>query len=71
MPALARNSRLYRKETPAARDSNPEQWPEEIRKEDIRLMRKAGVSFVNAAIFDWARLRSDEKTYAFEWLDGA
>ncbi len=50
-------------------DYNPEQWPEEIWKQDIRLMRKAGVNFVCLGIFSWARLQSDEKTYTFEWLD--
>jgi beta-galactosidase len=50
-------------------DYNPEQWPEEVWEEDVKLMREAGVNFVSIAIFSWAKLQSDENTYHFEWLD--
>ncbi len=50
-------------------DYNPEQWPEAIWQEDVRLMREAGVNLVSVGIFSWARLQPNEKTYTFEWLD--
>jgi beta-galactosidase len=50
-------------------DYFPEQWPEEIWKEDIRLMKQANVNMVSIAIFAWALLQPDEETFTFEWLD--
>ncbi len=50
-------------------DYNPEQWPEEVWLEDMRLMKQAGVNLVSIAIFGWSRLQSDETTYTFDWLD--
>jgi beta-galactosidase len=50
-------------------DYNPEQWPEDVWREDVRLMREAGVNLVSVGIFSWARLQPNEKTYTFEWLD--
>ncbi len=32
-------------------DYNPEQWPEEVWKEDVQLMREAGVNLVSVGIF--------------------
>ena len=37
-------------------DYNPEQWPEEVWAEDVRLMREAGVNMVSVNIFAWALL---------------
>src|SRR5699024_5412292 len=37
-------------------DYRPEQWPREVRLEDIELMREAGVSLVSVVIFSWATL---------------
>ena len=37
-------------------DYNPEQWPEEVWDEDVRLMREAGVNLVSLGIFSWAKL---------------
>jgi beta-galactosidase GanA len=37
-------------------DYNPEQWPEEIWQEDVRLMREANVNLVSLGIFSWAKL---------------
>ena len=37
-------------------DYNPDQWPEEIWDDDIRLMEKAGVNTVALAIFSWDRI---------------
>ncbi|WP_102157870.1 beta-galactosidase [Zhihengliuella halotolerans] len=50
-------------------DYNPEQWPREIWREDVRLMREANVDVVSLAIFSWARIRPDEDTWDFAWLD--
>lgn len=50
-------------------DYNPEQWPREVWQEDVRLMREAGVSIVNLAVFSWARLQPGPDTWDFAWLD--
>ena len=50
-------------------DYFPEQWPEEVWEEDIRLMKQANVNMVSIAIFTWALLQPDEDTYTFDWLD--
>ncbi|MFF8601332.1 beta-galactosidase [Streptomyces sp. NPDC015232] len=50
-------------------DYNPEQWPEEVWQEDVRLMREAGVTLVSVGIFSWALLEPEPGRYAFGWLD--
>ena len=50
-------------------DYSPEQWPEEVWKEDARLMREAGVNLVSLGIFSWARLEPRPDEYDFGWLD--
>ncbi|MGC5016389.1 beta-galactosidase [Streptosporangium sp. DT93] len=50
-------------------DYNPEQWPEEVWHEDVRLMREAGVNLVSVAIFSWARLQPAPDRWDFGWLD--
>lgn len=50
-------------------DYNPDQWPEEVWSEDVRLMREAGVNLVSLGIFAWSRLEPKEGTFNFEWLD--
>ncbi|WCN05322.1 beta-galactosidase [Streptomyces sp. M92] len=50
-------------------DYNPEQWPEHVWQEDVRLMREAGVTMVSAGIFSWALLEPAPGTYDFGWLD--
>jgi beta-galactosidase len=50
-------------------DYNPEQWDPSVWQEDVRLMREAGVNLVSLAIFSWAKLQPNEKTYEFGWLD--
>ncbi|MEU6379944.1 beta-galactosidase [Streptomyces sp. NPDC046909] len=50
-------------------DYNPEQWPEEVWEEDVRLMREAGVTLVSLGVFAWARLEPRPGAYDFEWLD--
>jgi beta-galactosidase len=50
-------------------DYNPEQWPESVWQEDVRLMREAGVTMVSVGIFSWALLEPAPGTYDFGWLD--
>lgn len=50
-------------------DYNPEQWPRDIRLEDLELMKEAGVNFLSVGIFSWALLEPAEGSYDFEWLD--
>ncbi|WP_166244283.1 beta-galactosidase [Paenibacillus turpanensis] len=50
-------------------DYNPEQWPEEVWLEDMRLMKKAGVNLVSVGIFSWAVLQPGADNYDFAWLD--
>ena len=52
-------------------DYNPDQWPEEVWDEDIRLMKKAGVNLVSVGIFSWAKIEPEEGKYDFDWLDRA
>jgi len=50
-------------------DYNPEQWPEEVWAEDLRLMAEAGVTMVSVNIFSWALLEPSEGAYDFSRLD--
>ena len=50
-------------------DYNPEQWPEEVWAEDMRLMAGAGVTMVSVNIFSWALLEPSEGAYDFSRLD--
>ena len=50
-------------------DYNPEQWPESVWPEDVRLMREAGVTMVSVGIFSWALLEPAPGVYDFGWLD--
>ncbi|WP_249714477.1 beta-galactosidase [Rhizomonospora bruguierae] len=50
-------------------DYNPEQWPAEVWREDVALMREAGVNLVSVGIFAWAMLEPAPGRYDFGWLD--
>lgn len=50
-------------------DCNPDQWPEEVWDDDVRLMKKAGVNLVSVGIFSWAKIETSEGVYDFDWLD--
>ncbi len=50
-------------------DYNPEQWPESVWKEDMRLLKLAGIDIVTLNVFSWAALQPGEETYCFEKLD--
>ncbi len=50
-------------------DYTPEQWPEEVWHDDVRLMREAGVNLVSVGIFTWALVEPEEGRFDFGWLD--
>lgn len=50
-------------------DYNPEQWPEEVWAEDLKLMKAAHVTMVTAGIFSWARVEPRPGTWDFGWFD--
>lgn len=50
-------------------DYNPDQWPEEVWQEDVRLMQAANVNLVSVGIFSWARLEPVAGEYDFGWMD--
>jgi len=50
-------------------DYNPDQWPEGVWLEDVRLMREAGVNLVSLGIFSWSRLQPRGDSFEFGWLD--
>ncbi|MEU0112508.1 beta-galactosidase [Streptomyces bobili] len=50
-------------------DYNPEQWPESVWQDDVRLMREAGVTMVSVGIFSWALLEPAPGVHDFGWLD--
>ena len=50
-------------------DYNPEQWPEEIWAEDMRLFKEASINEVTLNVFSWSTLQPNEDTYDFTRLD--
>lgn len=50
-------------------DYNPEQWPEHVWQEDMKLMRQAGINLLSVGIFSWAKLQPHEDQWNFDWLD--
>ena len=50
-------------------DYNPEQWPEDVWDDDVRLMQEAHVNVATVPVFGWVHLQPDEDTFTFEWLD--
>ena len=50
-------------------DYNPDQWPEDMWDDDIRLMKQAGVNTVALAIFSWDRIQPEKHRWEFGWLD--
>ena len=51
-------------------DYNPDQWLDrpDILKEDIRLMKKAGINTATVGVFAWSALEPEEGEFHFEWL---
>ncbi|MFH9613141.1 beta-galactosidase [Streptomyces pratensis] len=50
-------------------DYNPEQWPEEVWADDVRLMKEAGVNSVTIGVFSWAMIEPRPGAREFGWLD--
>lgn len=50
-------------------DYNPEQWPEDVWHDDVRLMKQAGVNTASVGIFAWSSIEPEEGRYEFGWLD--
>lgn len=50
-------------------DYNPEQWDEETRREDMRLLKLAKVDILTLNVFNWAALQKDDEVYDFTELD--
>jgi len=57
------------KKVPYGGDYNPEQWPEEVWEEDMRLFKKAGIDTVTLNVFSWASLQPSEDEYDFDKLE--
>ncbi|MEU0877189.1 beta-galactosidase [Lentzea sp. NPDC005914] len=51
-------------------DHSPEQWPEPVWREDVRLMRDAGVTLVGIGAFTWSLVEPEPGQYDFGRLDG-
>lgn len=51
-------------------DYNPEQWLDrpDILKEDIRMMKKAGMNCATLGVFAWSTYEPREGEFHFEWL---
>ncbi|RAO47930.1 Beta-galactosidase [Micromonospora saelicesensis] len=54
---------------PFGGDYNPEQWPEDVWKQDYRLFDTARIDLVTLGVFDWALTQPAEGTYDFTLLD--
>ncbi len=50
-------------------DYNPEQWPEEVWQEDMKLMKEAHINEVTLNVFSWSLLQPSESEYDFHLLD--
>lgn len=50
-------------------DYNPEQWPPEVREEDMRLLKQAHINTLTLNVFSWAKLQPAEDRYNFAELD--
>ncbi|MGV9271132.1 beta-galactosidase [Kitasatospora sp. NPDC003701] len=50
-------------------DYNPDQWDRDVWREDVRLMRRAGVNLVSLGIFSWSWIEPDQDRFDFSGLD--
>lgn len=50
-------------------DYNPNQWPREIWKEDMRIFKDAHINSATVNVFSWAKLQPSEEVYDFAELD--
>jgi beta-galactosidase len=52
-------------------DYNPDQWPEDVRRKDARLMKLAHVNVATTGVFAWSQLEPEPGRYDWSWLDEA
>ncbi|WP_071130636.1 beta-galactosidase [Enterococcus timonensis] len=50
-------------------DYNPNQWPEEIWQEDMRMFHLANINSTTINVFSWAKIQPSENVYDFSELD--
>ena len=50
-------------------DYNPEQWDPGVWREDVDLMRRAGVNLVTVGVFSWSHYEPRPGEYRFAWMD--
>jgi beta-galactosidase len=50
-------------------DYNPEQWDRSVWREDVELMRGAGVNLVSVGVFSWSSLEPEPDRFTLGWLD--
>ncbi|WP_345801722.1 beta-galactosidase [Microbacterium sp. AZCO] len=50
-------------------DYNPEQWDASVWREDVALMREAGVTTVTLGVFSWAFVEVDDDVWEWDWFD--
>jgi beta-galactosidase len=50
-------------------DYNPEQWDPAVWREDVALMREAGVNVVTLGVFSWGLLEPREGVHDWAWFD--
>ena len=50
-------------------DYNPNQWPQEVWQEDMRIFRNAHINSATINVFSWAKIQPSEHEYYFEELD--
>lgn len=49
-------------------DYNPNQWPEEVWEEDMRIFKDAHINSVTINVFSWAKIQPSEHVYDFSYL---
>lgn len=50
-------------------DYNPEQWPQAVWSDDVRLMKRANVTVATVGVFSWGLLETSDGEFDFTWLD--
>jgi len=50
-------------------DYNPDQWPEEVWKEDMCLMKQAGVNMVSFGMWAWTHIQPKEGVWDWMFMD--
>ncbi len=49
-------------------DWNPDQWPRDVWRHDLELMRRIGVNLVSLPVFAWPQLEPRDGAYSTAWL---